>query len=344
MTFKMARREEIEKRQWALRVLAGRTVESWGISFCFESFCEELYISRFQDGKKTDILMLPKKDGNWCVVDGLALPWLFRLAFYNWPFFWLGTMSAFSKYKVYTKNGYIFFLSHHDQRHPPPPLILTQPMDPEKKLNFIFPTKYVIPKSLKFSHWPSKNHLNNTISFRIVTFDGWSQWQTAFQWPRCGFAESEHWRLGGTVAAPGDWTKREGPYATRTSSTSAMGSTMASRRRPRPATARPRARPAAARPSARPSPGGARPNARPSPWGARPNARPSPGGARPMARPTTTDRTRRQWLANLSWAMQVVPWKRPWWTMPSPQVWSPQPQLLVAQALALKVDLVRLLS
>ncbi len=30
-------------------------------------------------------------------------------------------------------------------------------MDPEKKsLNFIFPTKYVIPKSLKFSHWPSK--------------------------------------------------------------------------------------------------------------------------------------------------------------------------------------------
>ena len=34
---------------------------------------------------------------------------------------------------------------------------LTQPMDPDKKsLNFIFPTKYVIPKSLKFSHWPSK--------------------------------------------------------------------------------------------------------------------------------------------------------------------------------------------
>ena len=30
-------------------------------------------------------------------------------------------------------------------------------MDPEKKsLNFIFPTKCVIPKSLKFSHWPSK--------------------------------------------------------------------------------------------------------------------------------------------------------------------------------------------
>ena len=30
-------------------------------------------------------------------------------------------------------------------------------MDPEKiSLNFIFPTKYVIPKRLKFSHWPSK--------------------------------------------------------------------------------------------------------------------------------------------------------------------------------------------
>ena len=36
---------------------------------------------------------------------------------------------------------------------------LTQPMEPEKEsLNFIFPTKYVIPKNLKFSHWPSKQH------------------------------------------------------------------------------------------------------------------------------------------------------------------------------------------
>ena len=26
----------------------------------------------------------------------------------------------------------------------------------KKSLNFVFPTKYVIPKSLKFSHWPSK--------------------------------------------------------------------------------------------------------------------------------------------------------------------------------------------
>ena len=34
---------------------------------------------------------------------------------------------------------------------------LTQPMDPEKKsLNYIFPTKHVIPESLKFSHWLSE--------------------------------------------------------------------------------------------------------------------------------------------------------------------------------------------
>ena len=39
------------------------------------------------------------------------------------------------------------------------PLTLTQPMDPEKKsLNFIFPTQYVIPKSLKFGHWLSEYH------------------------------------------------------------------------------------------------------------------------------------------------------------------------------------------
>ena len=37
----------------------------------------------------------------------------------------------------------------------------SKPMDPEKKKNFIFPTKYVIPKSLKFSHWPSKKILRN---------------------------------------------------------------------------------------------------------------------------------------------------------------------------------------
>ena len=41
-------------------------------------------------------------------------------------------------------------------------------MDPEKKsLNFIFPTKYVIPKSLKFSHWPSKGS-ENPIIYRVL--------------------------------------------------------------------------------------------------------------------------------------------------------------------------------
>ena len=44
-----------------------------------------------------------------------------------------------------------------EKLNPKTRLFLTQPMDPEKKsLNFSFPTKYVIPKSLKFSHWQSK--------------------------------------------------------------------------------------------------------------------------------------------------------------------------------------------
>ena len=54
-------------------------------------------------------------------------------------------------------------------------------MDPEKKsLNFIFPTKYVIPKSLKFSHWPSKtiketnikHHKDNTLA-NIIPIMAW---------------------------------------------------------------------------------------------------------------------------------------------------------------------------
>ncbi len=44
-------------------------------------------------------------------------------------------------------------------------------MDPEtKSLNFIFPSKYVIPKSLKFSHWPSKQLWNQQLP--IVLCDG----------------------------------------------------------------------------------------------------------------------------------------------------------------------------
>ena len=50
-------------------------------------------------------------------------------------------------------------------------------MDPENKsLNFIFPTRYVIPKSLKFSHWPSKifigclvkTTISNAIFFGVI--------------------------------------------------------------------------------------------------------------------------------------------------------------------------------
>ena len=40
-------------------------------------------------------------------------------------------------------------------------------------LNFIFPTKYVIPKSLKFSHWPSKlSQLYFFGNFDIVVLRG----------------------------------------------------------------------------------------------------------------------------------------------------------------------------
>ncbi len=40
-------------------------------------------------------------------------------------------------------------------------------MDPEKKsLNFIFPTKHVIPKSLKFSNWLSQPFFSITPSFQ----------------------------------------------------------------------------------------------------------------------------------------------------------------------------------
>ena len=41
-------------------------------------------------------------------------------------------------------------------------------MDPEKKsLNFIFPTKYVIPKSLKFSNWLSQTTVGSFKPLRI---------------------------------------------------------------------------------------------------------------------------------------------------------------------------------
>ncbi len=52
----------------------------------------------------------------------------------------------------------------------------------KKSLNFIFPTKYVIPKSLKFSHWPSKDltwglgsykSQSEKVSFFLRVITGW---------------------------------------------------------------------------------------------------------------------------------------------------------------------------
>ena len=56
-------------------------------------------------------------------------------------------------------------------------------MDPEKKsLNFIFPTKYVIPKSLKFSHWPSK---------KWSLFRGYVSFREGISFSRCIFGMHE---------------------------------------------------------------------------------------------------------------------------------------------------------
>ena len=51
---------------------------------------------------------------------------------------------------------------------------LTQPMDPEKKksLNFIFPTKYVIPKSWKSLAQVRKHHLKNKHNVSQLTSIG----------------------------------------------------------------------------------------------------------------------------------------------------------------------------
>ena len=60
---------------------------------------------------------------------------------------------------------------------------LTQPMNPAKKsLNFIFPTKYVIPKSLKFSHWLSE--LSN-LTTSHQTFRWYLKWRNPHQKISC---------------------------------------------------------------------------------------------------------------------------------------------------------------
>ena len=81
-------------------------------------------------------------------------------------------VAARNKCRIVKETPWIFFIRSgvitiHPGHHNSPSTwnihwledstFLTQPMDPEKKsLNFIFPTKHVIPKSLKFSLWPSK--------------------------------------------------------------------------------------------------------------------------------------------------------------------------------------------
>ena len=55
-------------------------------------------------------------------------------------------------------------------------------MEPwNESLNFIFPTTYVIPKSLKFSHWPSKK----TPPWKLtgIPLDDWSRWKFPFSAP-----------------------------------------------------------------------------------------------------------------------------------------------------------------
>ena len=53
-------------------------------------------------------------------------------------------------------------------------------LDPEiKNSNFIFPTKYVIPKSLKLSHWPSK-FFENEINEFALRIAGWGSFPSIF--------------------------------------------------------------------------------------------------------------------------------------------------------------------
>ncbi len=56
-----------------------------------------------------------------------------------------------------------------------------------KSLNFIFPTKYVIPKSLKFSHWPSKKDVIYMIFFTPPKFNSKKPWKMGGKGRRSGF-------------------------------------------------------------------------------------------------------------------------------------------------------------
>ena len=48
-------------------------------------------------------------------------------------------------------------------------LSLSRPGPWKKFERLMFPTKYVIPKSWKFSHWPSKSNLLQVLSWRVCT-------------------------------------------------------------------------------------------------------------------------------------------------------------------------------
>ena len=65
-----------------------------------------------------------------------------------------------------------------------------------KSLNFIFPTKYVIPKSLKFGHWPSKL----TISYLLEPIQQF--------FPHWVLSRSRQVR---PFVPPTRWSKRENP-------------------------------------------------------------------------------------------------------------------------------------
>ena len=85
-------------------------------------------------------------------------------------------------------------------------------MDPEKKsLNFIFPTKYVIPKSLKLGHWLSEitwNGLDFLLGqFETRHFSCWSHsygFTGDFLWffPKTNECPPEKWIVSWVVEPP----------------------------------------------------------------------------------------------------------------------------------------------
>ena len=69
-------------------------------------------------------------------------------------------------------------------------------MEPwNKSLNFILPTKYVIPKKLRFSHWPSKIPRPSQTSQFSQAPHSVSPWRRLWRHPGTGGPENcTHWR------------------------------------------------------------------------------------------------------------------------------------------------------